>query len=135
MLCGNYKVPCYGNVSKAMHRGIRLVSLRSEWCQVFIGAWRSPVAHLLWEQGAVSSNLTAPTRGINMRIYGASPRDLGNHCPCCWAVADDKQGHTLKHRARQAARKEIEEQLIESTDFSLPRPTYANDNDWWDIYE
>ena len=26
-----------------------------------IGAWRRLVAHLLWEQGVVSSNLTAPT--------------------------------------------------------------------------
>ena len=25
------------------------------------GAWRSPVAHLLWEQGVPSSNLGAPT--------------------------------------------------------------------------
>src|SRR5579859_2913039 len=28
---------------------------------VLFGAWRSLVAHLLWEQGAASSNLAAPT--------------------------------------------------------------------------
>ena len=26
-----------------------------------VGAWRSLVAHLLWEQGVLSSNLSAPT--------------------------------------------------------------------------
>lgn len=35
------------------------------WRGFFYGAWRSLVAHLLWEQGAVSSNLTAPTKKKN----------------------------------------------------------------------
>ena len=29
-----------------------------------VGAWRSLVAHLLWEQGVLSSNLSAPTKSI-----------------------------------------------------------------------
>ena len=35
-------------------------SLRFATHNIF-GAWRSPVAHLLWEQGVPSSNLGAPT--------------------------------------------------------------------------
>ncbi len=27
----------------------------------FVGAWRSLVAHLVWDQGVASSNLAAPT--------------------------------------------------------------------------
>ena len=34
--------------------------LVSSWFH--IGLWRSLEAHLLWEQGVVSSNLTSPTR-------------------------------------------------------------------------
>ena len=30
-----------------------------------IGLWRSLEAHLLWEQGVVSSNLTSPTNEMN----------------------------------------------------------------------
>lgn len=38
------------------------------------GAWRSPVAHLLWEQGVPSSNLGAPTVGPleNKGVSGGS---------------------------------------------------------------
>ena len=31
-----------------------------------VGAWRSLVAHLLWEQGVLSSNLSAPTIQIQL---------------------------------------------------------------------
>ncbi len=36
---------------------------------IMVGAWRSPVAHLLWEQRAVSSNLAAPTLKNNPKSY------------------------------------------------------------------
>jgi hypothetical protein len=42
-------------------RGIVPVGRFSKW-RTSIGLWRSLEAHLLWEQGVVSSNLTSPTR-------------------------------------------------------------------------
>ncbi len=35
--------------------------MRTRYRLVPIGLWRSLEAHLLWEQGVVSSNLTSPT--------------------------------------------------------------------------
>ena len=40
------------------------------------GKWRSLEAHLLWEQGVVSSNLTFPTladREVNLLVQEAAP--------------------------------------------------------------
>src|ERR1043166_6978512 len=38
----------------------------------FVGAWRSPVAHLLWEQGVGGSNPLAPT-SFHPAASGAAP--------------------------------------------------------------
>ena len=58
--------------------------------EVNIGAWRSLVAHLVWDQGVASSNLAAPTKketkiknnetnNMNARIFkiGKSPMQSG----------------------------------------------------------
>ena len=42
-------------------------SLRFATHNIF-GAWRSPVAHLLWEQGVPGSNPGAPTDGTGCKI-------------------------------------------------------------------
>ena len=51
--------------------------------RIFDGAWRSPVAHLLWEQGALGSNPSAPIQAgvaqlveqliCNQQVGGSSP--------------------------------------------------------------
>ena len=47
-------------------------------CESLVGAWRSLVAHLLWEQGVLSSNLGAPKfRLVGMKLpYGGVSRRL-----------------------------------------------------------
>ena len=37
-----------------------------------IGAWRSLVAHLVWDQGVASSNLAVPTNFIGEKCYGST---------------------------------------------------------------
>ena len=40
-------------------------------CSGGVGAWRSPVAHLLWEQGVAGSNPVAPTSIRRTRCFSA----------------------------------------------------------------
>ena len=42
---------------------------------VRVGAWRSLVAHLLWEQGVLSSNLSAPTIQIQLDTELLAPSE------------------------------------------------------------
>ncbi len=42
-----------------------------------VGVWRSLVAHLLWEQRVVSSNLTTPTIKIKELVFPLLPYYLG----------------------------------------------------------
>src|SRR5260221_13798330 len=45
----------------------------------FVGAWRSPVAHLLWEQGVGGSNPLAPTSFHPAASGAAPPQPAGRH--------------------------------------------------------
>ena len=47
------------------HPGGGPVRCDNERNQRGVGAWRSLVAHLLWEQGAAGSNPAAPTNAFN----------------------------------------------------------------------
>jgi hypothetical protein len=52
-----------------------------------IGLWRSLEAHLLWEQGVVSSNLTSPT-GTPLGVPRELLRNSGKHGSVFLAVGN-----------------------------------------------
>ena len=64
------------------------------------GAWRSPVAHLLWEQGVPSSNLGAPTIGpLENKGFSGGEWNAGDGAQAIQSTAY-VQGGALTHTYR-----------------------------------
>ena len=62
------------------------------------GAWRSPVAHLLWEQGVPSSNLGAPTIGpLENKWFSGGGVECWRWCPS-HSVNRGRSFDSLDHR-------------------------------------